>query len=165
LDGRGKAQWLGFLEGKSTIFVGWGGVIAFIFRLCGRNRTLHPFSSTNNMTIKRRTMGFMLKRLGDGVAASFLLGCFWINFPLIFRLIDVLRPGRRIRSHCPVANLYHTTINQCTRGRRLERPGDCFVFTSGFWTIFRLGGRIEVKADHLSACLSGMTSLKPIKFY
>ena len=25
LDGRGKVQWLGFLEGKSTIFVGGGG--------------------------------------------------------------------------------------------------------------------------------------------
>ena len=70
---RGKAQWLGFLEGKSTIFVGGGGgVIAFIFRLCGRNQMLRPISSTDNMTIKHRTMGFKLKRLGDGVAASFL---------------------------------------------------------------------------------------------
>jgi hypothetical protein len=73
LDGRGKAQWLGFLEGKSTIFVGGGGgVIAFIFRLCGRNRTLRPISNTDNIKIKRRTTGFRLKRLGDGVAASFL---------------------------------------------------------------------------------------------
>ena len=72
MDGRGKAQWLGFLEGKSTIFVGGGGVIAFIFQLCGRNRTLRPFSRTDNMTIKRRTTGFRLKRLGDGVAALFL---------------------------------------------------------------------------------------------
>jgi len=67
LDDRGKAQWLGFLEGKSAICVGGqGGLIAFIFRLCGQNRTLRPFSSTDNMTIKRRTMGFRLKRLGDG---------------------------------------------------------------------------------------------------
>jgi hypothetical protein len=35
-----------------------------------------------------------------------------------------LQPGRRIRSHRPVANLYHTTINQCTRGRELEWLGD-----------------------------------------
>ena len=77
LDGRGKAQWLGFLEGKSTIFVGeGGGVIAFIFRLCGRNRTLRPISSTDNIKINRRTTEFWLKRLGDGVAASVLQGMF-----------------------------------------------------------------------------------------
>ena len=30
----------------------------------------------------------------------------------------------KIRSHHLVANLYHTTINQGTRGRGLEQPGD-----------------------------------------
>jgi hypothetical protein len=72
-DGRGKAQWLGVQEGKSAIFVGGGGgVIAFIFRPGGLNRTIRPVSSTENMTIKRRKTGFRLKRLRDGVAAWFL---------------------------------------------------------------------------------------------
>ena len=72
-DGRGKAQRLGFQEGKSTIFVGGGGgVIAFIFRPGGLNRTICPVTIADNMTIKRRTTGFGLKRLGDGVAASVL---------------------------------------------------------------------------------------------
>jgi hypothetical protein len=35
-----------------------------------------------------------------------------------------LRPGGRIRPHRPVADLNNTTINECTRGRGLERPGD-----------------------------------------
>ena len=71
-DGRGKAQWLGVQEGKSTIFV-VGGVdgIAFIFRPGGLNRTIRPVTIAENMTIKRRTTGFGLKRPGDGVAASF----------------------------------------------------------------------------------------------
>ena len=74
-DGRGKAQRLGFQEGKSTIFVGGGGgVIAFIFRPGGLNRTICPVKIAENMTIKRRTTGFGLKRLGDGVAASVLQG-------------------------------------------------------------------------------------------
>jgi hypothetical protein len=55
---------------------GGGGGIAFIFRPGGRNRTLRPVSSTENMTIKRRTTGFGLKRPGDGVAALFLEGDF-----------------------------------------------------------------------------------------
>ena len=72
-DGGGKVQRLDFHEGKSTIFVGgWGGEIAFIFRPGGRNRTLRPVASAENMTIKRRTTAFGLKRPGDGVAASFL---------------------------------------------------------------------------------------------
>jgi hypothetical protein len=85
-DGRGKAQRLGFQEGKSTIFVGGGGGgIAFIFRPGGQNRTLRPVSSTDNMTIKRRTTGFGLKRPGDGVAASFFKG----DFGLLTRTIGV----------------------------------------------------------------------------
>ena len=76
-DGRGKAQWLGVQEGKSTIVVGrGGGGIAVIFRLGGRNPTICPVEIANNMTIKRRTMGFGLKRLGNGVAASVLQGMF-----------------------------------------------------------------------------------------
>ena len=73
-DGRGKAQWLGVQEGKSIIFVvggGGGGGIAFIFRPGGLNRTIRPVAIVDNMTIKRRTTGFRLKRPGDGVAASF----------------------------------------------------------------------------------------------
>ena len=71
-DGRGKAQWLGVQEGKSAIFVeGGGGGIAFIFRLGGLNLTIRPVTITENITIKRRTTGFGLKRPGDGVAPSF----------------------------------------------------------------------------------------------
>ena len=55
----------------------WGGgdVIAFIFRPGGLNRTICPVAIADNMTIKRRTTGFGLKRLGDGVAASVFMGC------------------------------------------------------------------------------------------
>ena len=53
---------------------GGGGVIAFIFRPGGLNRTICPVTIAENMTIKRRTTGFVLKRLGDGVAASVLQG-------------------------------------------------------------------------------------------
>ncbi len=71
-DGRGKAQWLGVQEGKSTIFVVRGaGGIAFIFRPGGLNRTIRPVAIAENMTTKRKTAGFGLKRPGDGVAASF----------------------------------------------------------------------------------------------
>ena len=66
-DGRGKAQWLGVQEGKSTIFV-VGGVdgIAFIFRPGGLNRTIRPVAIVENMTTKGKTMGFGLKQPGDG---------------------------------------------------------------------------------------------------
>jgi hypothetical protein len=61
----------------------WGGgdVIAFIFRPGGLNRTIRPVTTAENMTIKRRTTGFGLKRPGDGVAASFFEG----DFGRIFR--------------------------------------------------------------------------------
>ena len=49
-----------------------GGVIAFIFRPGGLNRTICLVTIADNMTIKRRTTGFGMKRLGDGVAASVL---------------------------------------------------------------------------------------------
>ena len=71
----GKGAVARFPRGKSTIFVGGrGGGIAFMFRPGGRNRTLCPVSSMDNMTIKRRMTGFGLKRPGDGVAASLLEG-------------------------------------------------------------------------------------------
>ena len=70
-EGREKAQWLGVQEGKLMIFVvGGGGGIAFIFLPGGLNRTIRPVAIVVNMTIKRRTTGFGLKRPGDGVAAS-----------------------------------------------------------------------------------------------
>jgi hypothetical protein len=57
----------------------WGGGgdgIAFIYQPGGLNRTIFPVEITDNMTIKHRTMGCGLKRLGDGVAASVLQGMF-----------------------------------------------------------------------------------------
>ncbi len=71
-DRWGKAQQLGVQEEKLAIFVGGeGGGIAYIFRPGGLNRTLGPVASADNMSIKRRTTGFGLKRPGDGVAALF----------------------------------------------------------------------------------------------
>jgi hypothetical protein len=80
-DGRGKAQWLGVQEEKLAIFV-WGGGcgIAFIFRPGGLNRTSRPVTIAENITIKRRTTGFGLKRPGDCVEPSF----FEEDFGLIF---------------------------------------------------------------------------------
>ena len=78
-DGREKAQWLGVQEGKLTIFVvGGGGGIAFMFRPGGLNQTIRPVAIADNITNKRRTTGFGLKRPGDGVAALFFCG-FLIN--------------------------------------------------------------------------------------
>ena len=56
--------------------VGGGGGIAFIFRLGGLNQTIYPVTIAKNMTIKCKTMGFGLKRPGDGVAPSFFEGDF-----------------------------------------------------------------------------------------
>ena len=76
-DGRGKVHWLGIQEGKSIkIRWGGGGGIAFIFSPGGLNQTICPVEIADNMTIKRRTKGFALKRLGDCVAASVLQGMF-----------------------------------------------------------------------------------------
>ena len=44
-------------------------MIAFIFGPGGLNQTIRPVVSADNMTIKHRTAGFGLKRLGDGVVA------------------------------------------------------------------------------------------------
>ena len=35
-----------------------------------------------------------------------------------------MQPCGRIRPHLPIADLKNTTINELTRGRGLERPGD-----------------------------------------
>jgi hypothetical protein len=76
-DGRGKAQWLGFQEGKSTIFVGGGGGCDCLHFLTVRsNQTIRPVTIAGNMTIKRRMTGFGLKRPGDGVAPLFFEGDF-----------------------------------------------------------------------------------------
>ena len=55
---------------------GGGGEIAFIFQLGGLKRTNCPVAIAENMTIKRRTTGFGLKRPGDDVAAS----VFYVDF-------------------------------------------------------------------------------------
>ena len=57
-----------------NICCGGGGGIAFIFRLGGLNRTIRLVAIADNMTIKRSTTGFGLKRPGDGIAASFYKG-------------------------------------------------------------------------------------------
>ena len=54
-----------------NIRCGGGGGIAFMFRPGGLNQTIRPVAIADNITIKRRTTGFRLKRPGDGVAASF----------------------------------------------------------------------------------------------
>ena len=61
-------------ENRQYSLWGGGGGIAFIFRPGGLNRTIRPVSIADNMTIKRSTTGFGLKRPGDGVAASFYKG-------------------------------------------------------------------------------------------
>jgi len=76
-DGRGKAQWLGIQEEKSAIFVrGGGGGIAFMFPPGGLNQTIRLVTIAENMTIKRRTTGLGLKRMGDGMVASVFQGMF-----------------------------------------------------------------------------------------
>jgi hypothetical protein len=54
--------------------------MAFIFRPGGLNRTIRPVKIAENLTIKRRTTGFGLKRPGHGVAASFFKGDFGLLF-------------------------------------------------------------------------------------
>ena len=74
-DGQGKAQWLGVQEGKSAIFVWGGGWWDRLHFSNGRSKSNDPPSHNRiNMTIKRRTTGFGLKRPGDGVASSFCEG-------------------------------------------------------------------------------------------
>jgi hypothetical protein len=77
-DGRGKAQWLGVQEEKSAIFIWGGGIMGSpsFFRPGGLNRTIRPVTIAENITIKCRTTGFGLKRLGDGVAPLFFEGDF-----------------------------------------------------------------------------------------
>ena len=64
-----------FSRGKIGNFC-WrgGGGIAFILRPGGRIQLLRPVTSVENMTIRHRTEGFGLKRLGDGVAATLFEG-------------------------------------------------------------------------------------------
>ena len=47
-----------------------------------------------------------------------------------------------MRPHRPVADLNNTTINECTRGRGLERPGDgvAALFLEGVVVGLRVGG-------------------------
>ena len=80
-----------------------------------------------------------------------------------------MRPGGRIRPHRPVADLNNTTINERTRGRGMERPGDGVAtsFLEGdFCRIFgRGGGRIEVvicnRAGELDRTAQSLTSTTP----
>ncbi len=59
-----------------------------------------------------------------------------------------MRPSGRIRPHRPVADLNNTTINECTRGWGLERPGD------GVAALFLEGdfGWSESGRDFLDSC-------------
>jgi hypothetical protein len=79
-----------------------------------------------------------------------------------------LRSGGRIRPHRPVNDLNDTTINERTRGRGLERPGDgvaASFFEGDFDRFFWRGGRIEVaicdRAGELDRTARSLTSTTP----
>ena len=68
---------------------------------------------------------------------------------------------------CPVDDINNMTINECTWGRGLDRPGDCVAASfleRGFLTNFWAGGgdRIEVticdRAGELDRTARSMTS-------
>jgi hypothetical protein len=69
--GEGAVAWCSRGKIDNIRCGGRGGGIDFIFRPGGLNQTIRPVAIVDNMTIKRRTTGFGLKRPGDGVAASF----------------------------------------------------------------------------------------------
>ena len=101
--------------------------IAFIFRPGGLNRTIRPVAIAENMTIKRRTTGFGLKRPGDGMAPSCLEGDFGRIFLPGGGGLDrgrYLRPSGRIRPHRPVADINDTTFNERMRGRGWNGRGN-----------------------------------------
>jgi len=76
-----------------------------------------------NMTIKHRTTGFELKRLGDGVAASVVQGMF-VEFSAGGGLgTAILRPGGRKQSSRLVPDNKDTKIKQWTKGLGLKWPG------------------------------------------
>jgi hypothetical protein len=56
-----------------------------------------------------------------------------------------MRPGGRIRLHRLVADLNNTTINEQTRGRGLERPGDgvAALFLEGDFGWLRVRGTLK----------------------
>ena len=74
--GEGAVAWCSRGKINNICCGGGGGGIAFIFQLGGLNRTIRPVVIAENMTIKRRTTGFGLKRPGDDVAAS----VFYVDF-------------------------------------------------------------------------------------
>ena len=90
------------------------------------------------MTIKRRTTGFGLKRLGDGVAASVLQGMF-VKFSAGGGLgTAILRPGGRKQSSRLVPDNKDTKIKQWTKGLGLKWPGGfawAAVRTSPFYHV------------------------------
>ena len=135
-DGRGKAQWLGVQEGKSTILVGGG--VAFIFQPGGLNRTICAVEIPENMTIKPRTTGFGLKWLGDGVAALVLQGMF-VKFSAGGGLgTAILRPGGRKQSSRLVPDNNDTKIKQWMKWLGLKWPGGfvwAAVRTSPFYHV------------------------------
>jgi len=129
VDTKLKISWQ-FVSARANIiyqiFVGGrGGGITFIFQPGCLNQMIRPVTTAENMTIKRTTTGFGMKRPGGGVAASFFEG----DFDRIFRRGGGwdrgcnLGWGGRIRLHRPVADLNDTTINEHTRGWGMERPG------------------------------------------
>jgi hypothetical protein len=114
-------------------------IVAFIFRPGGLNRTICSVKIPENMTIKRRMMGFGLKRLGDGVAASVLQGMFVEFFRPGGGLgTAILRTGRRKQSSRLVPDNNDTKIKQWTNGWGLKWPGGfvwAAVRTSPFYHV------------------------------
>jgi len=91
------------------------------------------------MTIKRRTTGFWLKRLGDGVAASVLQGDV-VEFSAGGGVgTAILRPGGRKQSSRLVPDNNNTTIKQWMKGFGLKWPGGfvwAAIWTSLFYHVF-----------------------------
>jgi hypothetical protein len=115
-----------FLKGILVQFFGGGGEDRGRFmQPGGRIRPHRPVTNLSNTTINKHMRGWGLDRPGDGVASLFCEGISVKFFGWVGEDRGRnLRPGGRNRPHCPVADLSDTAINERTRGRGLERPGD-----------------------------------------
>jgi hypothetical protein len=92
------------------------------------------------MTIKRRTIGFGLKRLGNGVAASVLQGIFVEFLAGVWGGLGtaILRPGGQKQLSRLVPDNNDTKIKQWTKGLGFKWPGGfvwAAVWTSPFYHV------------------------------